>query len=149
MVQPLDWTREQTAEALGYLAHPAVQMHLEVQVPPDARHPFELEYAAATGQLPPAPGTRGYSVLADTSDKRGPQKRIYLDLPGDTPEHLMALARNGQRLPERGRISRNELVATMLEAGFLLGPPRLERILSRLRRDDLEHFGRGFDRANQ
>ncbi len=143
---PLNWTQQQMAEALGYIAHPTVQMRLEVQVPPDARHQFELEYAAATGEMPPEPGTQGYSVLADTSDKRGPQERIYLDFPGDPPQHLFALARNGDR-PRR--ISRNELVNAMLRAGFLLGPTSLERILPRLSRDDLASFGRGFDRASQ
>ena len=149
MVQPLDWTRGQLAEALGYLAHPAVDVRLEVQVPPIARHRFELEYARLTGELPPDPGTHGYSVLADTSDKQGVQQRIYLQRAGDPPEHLWALARNGDDPPVRGRISRNELVTAMLRAGFLFGPPRLERILPRLDSADLRDFGRGFDRASR
>lgn len=146
MTKKLDWTKEQLAEVLGYLANPVVKARLEIQVRPDGQNKFEQDYRQDTGVAPPSPGSSGYSVLSPSSDKQGPQMRIYLSPTGKTPEHLSPLIRNGHH--RQKRISRNELVKAMLKRGFLIGSPSLERILPNIPSSEIADFGRGFDAGN-
>ena len=146
MAKNLNWTNTQLMEVLGYLANPVVGMRLEIQVRPDGQADFEQFYLDETGTTAPSPGEHGYSVLRPSSDKRGPQMRVYLTPNGDTPVHLLPIIKNGQRRQQR--VSRNELVCAMLKRGFLIGSPTLERILPRIRKSERADFGRGFDLGN-
>lgn len=143
MAKNLDWTNEQLMEVLGYLANPVVGTRLEIQVRPDGQAAFEQVYLDATGTTAPSPGEQGYSVLRPSSDKRGPQMRVYLTPSGRTPRQLVPIIKNGHR--KQQRISRNELVYAMLKRGFLIGSPTLERILPRIKKPERAAFGRGFD----
>ena len=142
MAKVLDWTVEQWAEVLGYLANPKVEARLEIQVRPDGQEEFERNYRKTTWVEPPPPGKCGYSVLRPTSDKRGPQMRVYLIRNGQPPGHLLPLIKNGHHM--QGRISRNALVCAMLKRGFLMGSTNLERIKANIQSYEEAAFRRGF-----
>ena len=145
MAYRLNWSGEQIAEALGYLANPVTEAHIEVQVRPGGRSAFETAYHEATGEAPPRPGTRGYSVLDPSSDKQGSQYRVYFLPRGTVPPHIATIAKragSGQQ-----RVSRNELVNVMLTHGFRLGSADANQVRSTLSGAQLVAFERGFAAA--
>lgn len=147
MARLLNWSEGQMAEALGYLANPQTEAHLEIQVPPDRKAGFEAQYINATGVLPPAEGEQGYSVLNSRSDKIGIQMRVYFAPSGEIPQHLVDIMKSASG--ERRRISRNNLVLSMLRAGFTCGGVDVERVRQHISPAHSHHFQRGFDAANR
>ena len=142
----LNWNADQIAESLGYLSNPLTNTHIEVQVRPDGRAKFEESYRQATGESPPLAGEVGYSILRQTSDKQGTQKRVYFSPVGAVPPHLSTIMKNAAK--DRQRISRNRLVDVMLTHGFLMGTVQANRVRHSLSGAQQAAFDRGYAAAN-
>lgn len=143
----LNWSEVQMAEAFGYLANPQTEAHLEIQVPPSRQADFEAQYIDATEVSPPNEGEQGYSVLNARSDKIGIQMRVYFAPVGEVPQHLVDIMKSASG--GRRRISRNNLVLSMLKGGFTLGGIDVGRVRQRIDSAHNHHFQRGFDAANR
>ena len=147
MALSLNWGEDLMAEALGYLANPQTEAHLEIQVRPDRQADFEDQYSKATGVLPPTAGEQGYSVLNKESDKIGTQMRVYFAPVGEVPQHLADIMKSASG--NRRRISRNNLVLSMLRMGFTFGGVDVERVRQHINPAHTRYFQRGFDAANR
>lgn len=118
-------------ELLGYLAHPQVDLLYDVQAPPKKREEFESQYQNLTGEpiCPPGPGSRGYSVLGESVDKRSVQYRFSYTPAGSVPLQLKKMSR--QATGAKKRISNKALVLEMFRHGFVFGSrPQRDKIVS-------------------
>lgn len=114
---------------VGYLANPARETNIEVEMPERRQHSFIKEYAAWTNgyPLPANSNTAPYYVWLGDVNKYGLEIRVYFISNDHMPLTLESMLepRKYQNRPgyenwER-RISTKDYVIPFFEAGFILG----------------------------
>ncbi len=129
----LNWDDATTMYCIGYLANPAVETSIEVEIPRSRREEFEEKYETLTGQELQLEGDRQpYYVWPTGTNKFGMQCRVYYRNIGSCPDEIADITRAGRSDLGPVRINRTNLVFTLFEYGFTLGRTDIHNVLARV-----------------
>jgi hypothetical protein len=140
--------------SVGYLSSPQRETNIEVEMPVGRQRTFIPQYAGWTNNypLPSRTDTAPYYVWKEGTNKYGLESRAYFVSNSSMPDCLEELLepRKTQNRPgyenwER-RISQNDYIIPLLEAGFILGPSQdAARIRNLVPEEFLDDFDAGFN----
>ncbi|WP_157541630.1 hypothetical protein [Hymenobacter aerophilus] len=137
-------------EIAGYLANPARQVLIEVEVPAGQISSFEGQYKVDTkGHSLPTPGQGPYYLQ---ENKWGVERRLYYVDNGNAPVDLVAEVYNNTRpgyitIFNRRCDQGRELINPLFQHGFVLGSPQDEaRRRATIPASEIADFNRGYSR---
>ncbi len=143
----LEWDEPTTMFCIGYLANPAVEASIEVEIPRSKRAEFEQIYEHLSGRELQLNGDhRPYYVWPVGTDKYGMQGRVYYRNVGLCPDEISSITSSGRSKDGPLRINRTNLVFKLFEYGFTFGRIDIYNILTCVnsRRDFQREFWNGF-----